>query len=145
MLKWKLGCYFIYTNIVYIGLRDMTGRLHYDDVTRTPCSLKSPIFWLFVQQLMRIHIEETSKSALLALCEGNPPVTSECLSQMASNAEKAYILWRNNGVGIHQWPVDSLTKVPVKPKLWPCHDIIMHWLLTVCILDPTFGKKFQET
>ena len=76
--------------IVYIGLRHMTGRLHYDDVTRTACSLKSPIFLLFVQQLMRIHIKETS--ALLTLCEGNPPVTGECPSQIASIAEKAYIL-----------------------------------------------------
>ena len=43
----------------------------------------------FVWQLMLTHIKESSKSALLALCEGSSPVTGEFPAQMASNAEKA--------------------------------------------------------
>ena len=46
---------------------------------------------LFVQQIMRTHIQETSKSALMVLCEGNSKVTGEIPAQRASNAEKASI------------------------------------------------------
>ena len=38
---------------------------------------------------MLTHIKESSKSALLALCEGNSPVTGEFPAQMVSNAENA--------------------------------------------------------
>ena len=45
---------------------------------------------------MRTDIKETSKSASLALCEGNSPVTGEFPAQRAtSNAEKASIWWRH--------------------------------------------------
>ena len=43
---------------------------------------------------MRTQIEETSKSALLALCVGNSPVAGEFPVQRASNAEIASIWWR---------------------------------------------------
>ena len=69
---------------------------HYDDVTWTSINLKSPTTRLFVEQLMWAHIKETSKSALLALCEGNSLVTGEFPAQMASNAEKSSIWWRHN-------------------------------------------------
>ena len=36
-------------------------------------------------------------SAILALCEGNPPVTGGFPSQWASNEESVPILWRHNG------------------------------------------------
>ena len=42
---------------------------------------------------MRTHIKETPKSMLLALCEGNSPVTGEFPAQVASNAEKPSIGW----------------------------------------------------
>ena len=45
---------------------------------------------------MRAHIEETSKPALLALCEGNSPVPGEFPAQGASNVEKASIWWRHH-------------------------------------------------
>ena len=35
-------------------------------------------------------------SALLALCEGNSPVTGEFATQRAKNAEKAFIWWRHH-------------------------------------------------
>ena len=62
-------------------------------VTWTSCSLKSPAIRLFVQQLMRTHINETSKSVLLFLCEVNSPVTGEFTEQRASNEKKAW--WRH--------------------------------------------------
>ena len=61
---------------------------HYHDVTWTSCSLKPPVIRLFVQHIIPSHIKETSKSALLALCEGNSPMTGEFPAQRASNAEK---------------------------------------------------------
>ena len=64
---------------------------HYNDAIWTSCSLKSPDIRLFVWQLMRTHIKETSKSALLALCEGKSPVIGEFPAQRDSNAEKAPI------------------------------------------------------
>ena len=45
---------------------------------------------------MRTHIKETSKSALLTLCEGNSPVTGEFPTQRASNDKKASICWRHH-------------------------------------------------
>ena len=44
---------------------------------------------------MQTYIRVTSKFALLALCEGNSPVTDEFPTQRASNAEKASI-WSHN-------------------------------------------------
>ena len=69
---------------------------HYDDITWMLCSLKSLVIWLFVWQLIRTHVKETSKSALLALCEG-----------------------------IHRWPVNSPHKGPVTWKKLPFDDAIM--------------------
>ena len=45
---------------------------------------------------MWIHIKETSKSALLTLCEGNSTVTGEFPTQRASNDKKASIWWRHH-------------------------------------------------
>ena len=42
--------------------------------------------------------KKTSKPALLALCEGNSPVTGEFPAQKASNAEKASIWWRHHAI-----------------------------------------------
>ena len=69
---------------------------HYDDVTWTPCSLKSPVIRLFIYQLMRTQIKETSNSALPALCKGNSPVTDEFPSKRASNTTRASIWWRHH-------------------------------------------------
>ena len=62
--------------------------LHYDDLTWTSCSLKSPVIRLFVQYLMRAHINETSTSDLLALWEVKSTVSGEFPAQRASNAKK---------------------------------------------------------
>ena len=64
--------------------------------TRTSCSLKSPVIRLFVEQFMRTHIKEKSKSAVPVLCEGNSPVTGEFPTQWASNGEKTSIWWRHH-------------------------------------------------
>ena len=45
----------------------LTWLHHYNDVTWTSCSLKSPVIRLWVEQLMRTHIKWTSKSALLGM------------------------------------------------------------------------------
>ena len=74
---------------------------HYDDVTRMTVSLKSLVIQLFVEQLVWTHIKETSKSALLALCEGNSLVTGEFPSQRASKAEKASMWWCYHGILKH--------------------------------------------
>ena len=66
-------------------------------VTWTSYSLKSPVIRLFDYQLMWTHTKETWKSALLAFCEGNSPVTGEFRTKVpaVANAEKASI-WRRS-------------------------------------------------
>ena len=61
----------------------------YNDVTWTSFSLKSPFIRQCVKELMQTQIKKTSKSALLAFCEGNSLVTSESPTPKASNMEKA--------------------------------------------------------
>ena len=63
------------------------------------CRVKSPAIRLFDYQLMWTHIKETSKTTLLALCEGNSPVTSEVPTKgsAAANTEKASIWRRHRG------------------------------------------------
>ena len=61
----------------------------FGDITWTSQHHKPGMTWLFVQQ----HIQAKNKGKtqsliLLALCEGNPPVTGRFLSQRASNVEK---------------------------------------------------------
>ena len=56
----------------------------YSDVTWAVRCLNSLAFWQFVQQLIQAKNKHQS-SALPALCEGNPSVTSEYPSQTASN------------------------------------------------------------
>ena len=65
-------------------------RWRHDDVTWTSYSLKPPVIWLFDYQLMWTHIKETWKYALLALGEGNSPVTDEVPTKepAAANAQK---------------------------------------------------------
>ena len=61
-------------------------------------------------------IKETSKSALLALCEGNSLVNS--LHKRSSNAEKASMWWRlhekciSNHPVSHQWPMTRFDQLP---------------------------------
>ena len=55
---------------------------------------------------MRTHTRETSNSTLLALCEGNSPVSGDFPAQRVSNAKKAYIL-----------SLRQLTVPPVTTKL----------------------------
>ena len=65
----------------------MTSRKHH--VVSNP----PPIIRRFIKQLIRTHIKELSKPALLALCEGSLPMTCEFPAQRASNAEEASIWW----------------------------------------------------
>ena len=46
--------------------------------------------------LFRLKTKEHQRSALLALCGGNPPLTSGFPSQRASNTENVSIWWRHN-------------------------------------------------
>ena len=70
---------------------------HYN-VTWMSFSLKSLAIQHFVYQLMWTHIKETSKSALLTLCEGNSPVTGEFPTQRTSNGENASMWSHHNDV-----------------------------------------------
>ena len=47
-------------------------------------------------RLFRLTSTKTSKPALLALCEGNPPVTGQFPSQRASSAKTLSIWWRRH-------------------------------------------------
>ena len=58
--------------------------------------LKSPALNYLCNRLFKLTSKKTSKPALLALCEGNSPVTSEFPSHRASNAENVSIWWRHN-------------------------------------------------
>ena len=65
---------------------------------------------MFIQQF-RITPKKNQRSILLALCEGNPPVTGGFPSQWTSNAESVSISLRYHmempcvtSAAIHQWP-----------------------------------------
>ena len=63
-------------------------------------------------------------STLLALCEGNPPVTGGFPSQRASNTESISMAWHLQFLWSvppsRWWPVDSPHKGPVMQKAFPC-------------------------
>ena len=59
---------------------------------------------------MRTHIKENSKSALLALCEGNSPVSCEFSAQRASNAEKIFFWWRHHDMSPPPWQAKTAQK-----------------------------------
>ena len=63
-----------------------------------PWRLKSPALGCLFNRLFKLTPKKTSKPALLALCEGNSPVTGEFPGQKASNAEKASIWWRHHAI-----------------------------------------------
>ena len=71
------------------------------------------------------------KSALLAFCEGNSPMTSEFPAPRVSNAEKASICWRHHGMPLFAMDVSFvfscfslfLTKV-CHHKCRTCRDIM---------------------
>ena len=48
------------------------------------------------KSLFKLTSKNTSKPALLSLCEGNPPVTGGFPSQRVSNAENVSIWWRHH-------------------------------------------------
>ena len=50
----------------------------------------------FFSVMFWVTSKKHQRSALLALCEGNPPVTGGFPSQRASNAESVSILWRHH-------------------------------------------------
>ena len=53
---------------------------------------------------MQTHIKETSKSALLALCDENSPVIGEFPAQCTSDAEKVSMWWRHNAETLLRYP-----------------------------------------
>ena len=63
---------------------------HYSDVTWASQRLRSSATRMFIQQF-RITLKKNQRSTLLALCEGNPPVTGGFPSQWTSNAESVSI------------------------------------------------------
>ena len=52
---------------------------------------------MYVQQFVQANNKEYQSSALLALIEGNPPVTSTFPSQRANNVESLFMTWYHHG------------------------------------------------
>ena len=88
---------------------------------------------------MRTHIKEASKSALLAICKGNSPVTGEFPVQRASNAEIASIWWRHRAdfalFLLFEWPQCRLGYFIV---MWSCGQLLKfqrnrkkYWMKTI--------------
>ena len=62
----------------------------------------------FVQSRSRKQRRQHHKSASLALCDGNPPVTGGFPSQRASNASSVSMSWHLHIIGFHSWnPIRS--------------------------------------
>ena len=83
--------------------------------------------------LIGTHIKETLKPALLALCEGNSPVTSEFPAQRASNAETASIWWRHHTQPLYNDTVNTSISAP-NPKTLNVSRLVLllcpiHWSL----------------
>ena len=51
---------------------------------------------MFAQQFVQTGNKETSESALLSRCEGNPPVAGGLPSQKDSDVENVSIWWRHH-------------------------------------------------
>ena len=70
-------------------------------------------------------------SALVSLCEWNPPVSR--VSSMRNTGNSMITLnlawtgsWTNcQNIGIHRWTVDSPQKGPVTRQMFPLHDVII--------------------
>ena len=63
----------------------------YSEVTWASWYLESLATQLYAQQLVEANIKETPKPLLLALCEGNPPVTGGFPSKRANNTESVFM------------------------------------------------------
>ena len=63
------------------------------------------------------HQRKHRRSALLALCEGNPPVTGGFTSQRSSNAENVFISLRFQPSRFFYWRWNNQTVGPV-PRRW---------------------------
>ena len=74
----------------YIVTGPMSQRVSWWVLLATPCIhvITSPISIVL----------PASNSIILALCEGNPPVTGGFPSQRASNLESIFMLWHHHGV-----------------------------------------------
>ena len=73
-----------------------------------------------LNRLFRRRSNKTSKSALLALCEGNSPVTGEFPAQRASNAEHVSIWWRHHVV---LKVMHNRVAIPLISLQLCCHDM----------------------
>ena len=73
--------------------------IHYNDVIMgTIASQITSLADCLLNRLFRRRSKKTSKLRVTGLCAGNPPVTGEFPSQMASYAENVSIWWRH-----HDW------------------------------------------
>ena len=72
------------------------GLYHYGDVIWASWRLKPQAIRQFIQQFAQDFIKENFKAVLLALCEGNPPVTGGFPSQRTCDAEEVSISWRHH-------------------------------------------------
>ena len=71
--------------------------LHYSDVIIKSDGISNHrCLACLLKRLFRRRSKKTSKLRVTGLCEGNPPVTGEFLSQRASDAENVSIWWRHH-------------------------------------------------
>ena len=78
---------------------------HYSDVTWAACCLKSPAIRKFVQQRINSHQRQHQNSALLAFCEGKPPmtVTRGFPVKVTRHVESVPMSWRQHVVAFNSY------------------------------------------
>ena len=79
----------------YLSLPCWLARVYYSDVTWASWRPKSSETRAF-NGLFSWTSKEHRSSTLLALCEGNAPVTGSFPSQRAGNTERVSVLWRHH-------------------------------------------------
>ena len=106
--------------------------LHWNDVKWMIWRLKSAAIRLFFNSFRWPPSQRISNSELLALCEGNPPITGAFPSQRASNAKNVFILRRH-----YVWKEKLLSYVhsPVLYFIMNCHWYTIS-LTTLAVCNP---------
>ena len=103
---------------------------HYNDVIMSAMASQITSLTIVYSTIYsKPRLKKTSKLCVTGLCEGNPPVTGECPSQRASNAENVSIWWRHHAakMGHHKNP--SLHEVSVinNHQLAKTYWLIFYW------------------
>ena len=89
----------LYYRLIYRSV-DSLGKSHYNDVIMSAMASQiASLTIVYSTVYSRFRSKNTSKLRVTGPCEGNLPVTGECLTQKDSNAENVSIWWPHNGPG----------------------------------------------